>query len=67
LPAGETAPPEYVLDIDTYRNEVETDDTAAALDALHAQAFDVFDWAIGPKAREYLSAETSSKKAGGKS
>lgn len=52
--------PEYVLDIDAFRNEVKLSDTGEALDAMHAQAFDVFDWAIGPKAREYLSAEKHS-------
>lgn len=65
--AGEDVPSEYVLDIDTFRNEVTLDDTGAALDALHVQAFDVFDWAIGPKAREYLSSESASTKDGGKS
>lgn len=53
----EAVQPEYVLDIDTFRNEVALSDTGAVLDAMHAQAFDFFDWAIGPKAREYLSAD----------
>jgi uncharacterized protein (TIGR04255 family) len=61
--ASEAAQPEYVLDIDTFRNEVTLSDTRVALDAMHAQAFDVFDWAIGPKAREHLSAERPSTKA----
>lgn len=54
--------PEYFLDIDTCRNEVALGDTEAALDAIHAQSFDIFDWAIGEKTREYLSAEKSSLK-----
>lgn len=55
--------PEYFLDTDTYRNEVSLVDTEAALDAIHAQSFDIFDWAIGPKTREYLSAEKILSKA----
>lgn len=53
--SGEAVQPEYVLDIDTFRNEVKLSDTATALDVMHAQAFDLFDWTIGPKAREHLS------------
>ena len=60
---GETIFPEYLLDIDTYRNEVALSDTAKALDLMHAQAFDFFDWAIGEKAREYLSADKTPPKA----
>ncbi len=55
--------PEYLLDIDSFRNEILLSDTGVALDAMHAQVFDVFDWAIGPKAREHLSAETHSKRS----
>lgn len=58
--SGEAVPPEYVLDIDTFRNEVTLSDTGVVLDAMHAQAFDFFDWAIGPKAREHLSADRPS-------
>ena len=54
---GKVSSPEYLLDIDSYRNEVTLSDTAAALDAMHAQAFDVFDWSLGGKARSYLSKE----------
>lgn len=55
--------PEYVIDIDSFRNEITLSDTEAALDKMHAQVFDVFDWAIGPKAREHLEREGLSKKA----
>lgn len=58
----EDIPPEYVLDIDTFRTEVKLSDTAVALDALHAQAFDIFDWSLGPQAREHLSVAKLSKK-----
>jgi uncharacterized protein (TIGR04255 family) len=47
---------EYFIDIDTYRNEVQLDDVGNALHAMHAQAFDMFDWTLGPKARDYLTA-----------
>ncbi len=59
---GEPVPPEYVLDIDTYRNEVSLSDIATVLDAMHAQTFELFDWAIGPKARDFLSADKKSIK-----
>lgn len=52
---GTPVDPEYLLDIDSFRNEVSLADTESALDAMHAQAFDVFDWAIGDKARDYLT------------
>lgn len=51
----EIVSPGYLLDIDTFRNEVSLNDTDAALAAMHTQAFDIFDWAIGPKTCDYLS------------
>jgi len=60
--SGESVPPEYVLDIDVFRNEVALSDISEVIDAMHAQAFDFFDWAIGPKAREHLSVDKSSAK-----
>lgn len=51
--------PEYFVDIDGYRNEVTVSETESALDAIHAQAFDVFDWALGEKSREFLSSSTT--------
>ena len=52
-----TQPPEYLLDIDAYRNDVSVSDSEFALDAMHRQAFDVFDWCLDEKAREYLSSK----------
>ncbi|OAI23790.1 MULTISPECIES: TIGR04255 family protein [Methylomonas] len=60
--AGETIP-QYLLDIDVFRNEIQLSNTGEALDAMHAQVFDVFDWALGPKAREHLSSESHQKRA----
>ncbi|QWF71826.1 TIGR04255 family protein [Methylomonas paludis] len=60
--AGEMVP-DYLLDIDVFRNEIQLSDTGEALDAMHLQVFDIFDWAIGSKAREHLSAESSQKRA----
>ncbi|MGN6829754.1 TIGR04255 family protein [Paucibacter sp. M5-1] len=54
--------PEYMLDVDVFRNEVAVDDVSAALDVMHSQAFDVFDWSLGEKAREYLSSAGKSTK-----
>jgi uncharacterized protein (TIGR04255 family) len=47
--------PDYLVDLDVFRNGVPVDDAGKAIDAMHAQAFDVFDWAIGPAARDYLT------------
>lgn len=47
--------PDYVLDIDCFRTEVQVADVPAALDVMHMQAFDVFDWTLGAKAQEHLS------------
>lgn len=47
--------PEYTLDIDAFRNVVALNEALDALDGAHAQAFSMFDWAIGEAAREYLS------------
>ncbi|WP_185735287.1 TIGR04255 family protein [Burkholderia cepacia] len=46
--------PDYLVDLDVFRNGVAIGDAAKALEAMHAQAFNVFDWAIGPAARNYL-------------
>lgn len=54
---GQTQHPEYLLDIDSFRNDVSLSDTASALDAMHSQAFNMFDWCLGNKAREYLSSK----------
>ena len=54
---GKTRFPEYLFDIDSFRNDVALSDTEAALDVMHMQAFDVFDWCLGSKAREYLSSK----------
>lgn len=58
---GESVAPEYFIDVDTFRNETALHDVADVIHVMHAQAFDVFDWALGPKAREFLSTAKSSK------
>lgn len=52
---GATTYPNYAIDIDTYRSEVMLADVGKALDAMHKQAFDVFDWSLGSAARKFLS------------
>lgn len=59
--------PLYVLDIDTYRNEVLMEHIESALDSIHVQSFKLFDWSLGPKARESLSLDNTSKNSGGRS
>jgi uncharacterized protein (TIGR04255 family) len=49
---------EYLIDIDTFRSEVSLENVASAIDVMHQQAFDLFDWAIGEKARDFLSTVT---------
>ncbi|MFJ5236999.1 TIGR04255 family protein [Pseudomonas sp. B21-051] len=59
---GSPPKPDYLIDIDTYRSEVSLKDTAAALDIMHRQAFDLFDWSITDKARNALSADNKTRK-----
>lgn len=54
---GQPQYPEYLIDIDAYRNDVGVGDTASALDKLHSQAFNVFDWCLDSKARDFLSSK----------
>lgn len=51
----EAKPPEYLIDIDSFRNEISLSEVESSLDAIHSQAFDVFDWCIGEKSKSYLS------------
>lgn len=46
--------PDYVVDIDAYRNEVNLEHIEMAIDIMHTQAFDIFDWSLGDKARAHL-------------
>lgn len=45
----------YTIDIDCYRNESPVSEAVGLVDNLHRQAFDIFDWALGPDARAHLS------------
>jgi uncharacterized protein (TIGR04255 family) len=47
-------PQNYALDIDFYAETVEAKDVMSLVRQMHAQSFSLFDWAIGPKAREHL-------------
>jgi len=59
----DTAPPQpgvqhsqmnYVLDMDFYKEDVEEADVGKLLKSLHKEAFNLFAWAIGEKARKYM-------------
>ena len=59
----DTAPPQpgaqhgqmkYVLDMDFYKEDVEEADVGDLLRSLHDEAFSLFAWAIGEKAREHM-------------
>ena len=47
---------EYILDFDFFQENVEVKDTAELVRAMHKQEFDLFWWALGPKAQEALLA-----------
>jgi uncharacterized protein (TIGR04255 family) len=49
--------PDYILDIDAYRDEVMTADALSTLDGMRIQAYSMFQWAIGQRAKEYLLAD----------
>ncbi|MDY0961778.1 TIGR04255 family protein [Massilia sp. CFBP9026] len=57
--------PEYFIDIDSFRSEVPLNEVASALDSMHAQAFNLFDWCLGEKSREYLANPRNAKKREG--
>ena len=46
--------PEYYLDLDFSRDNVEMNDVLTTLDTLHRNQFAMFMWALGPRAKEYL-------------
>lgn len=54
--------PDYLIDIDTYRTEVALSDAGCAIDIMHQQAFDIFDWSLTDVARKSLSEEINPRK-----
>jgi uncharacterized protein (TIGR04255 family) len=62
-PTPDTPPkPDYLIDIDTYRSEVSLSNTATSIDIMHRQAFDIFDWTLTDRARDFLSEDTKTRK-----
>lgn len=55
LPGEPVPTPDYVIDIDVFRQDVAVADAQAAIERAHGQAFALFDWTLGPKARDFLS------------
>ena len=47
----------YVLDLDMYRTDVEVADLYSVLATLNADAYSLFSWCVGPKARDYMQSE----------
>lgn len=45
----------YALDVDVWKSEVQLVDTEAVLHQLHDDCFAIFDWAIGPDAKDALT------------
>lgn len=60
LAPGEPGPmPDYLIDIDVFRNEVAASDVPLALQRGHDQVFTLFDWALGPLAKAHLADQTA--------
>lgn len=49
-----TKKPEYILDFDFSKENIELTDVAAVMNVLHRNQFSMFMWALGPKALEYI-------------
>lgn len=56
-PARPAQMPDYVIDIDAFRNEVAVDDVSLAVQRCHDQAFTLFDWSLGPLAKAHLAGQ----------
>jgi uncharacterized protein (TIGR04255 family) len=59
---GTLAKPDFLLDIDTFRSEIAISDAIGAVDIMHRQAFDIFDWSLSDRARSYLSEDSVARK-----
>ncbi|KGS15481.1 TIGR04255 family protein [Pseudomonas coronafaciens] len=59
---GDQPKPEYLIDIDIFRTEISTQDVADAIEVMHQQAFDLFDWSLTDTSRDYLSKDAKVKK-----
>lgn len=46
--------PNYILDIDSYREDVTSIDALDVLDEMRQQAYSLFSWSLGPKGKEHL-------------
>lgn len=44
----------YMIDLDFFREEVAVGDAMTTLRQLHEREFALFDWSLGPKAKEHL-------------
>jgi uncharacterized protein (TIGR04255 family) len=49
---------EYILDFDFYREDVGVSEAVGVVRRLHELEFAMFDWSLGPKAKEYLGPST---------
>lgn len=57
-PGPTQRPPDYVIDIDTYRVDIPAGDVMSILDANHRQAFSLFSWALGSRAKALLQVDS---------
>jgi uncharacterized protein (TIGR04255 family) len=57
-PGPTQRPPDYVIDIDTYRVDIPAVDVMSILDANHRQAFSLFSWALGSRAKALLQVDS---------
>jgi hypothetical protein len=54
MAGSEFIAPDFLIDVDVFRSDVEVADTEERLKAMHSQAFNVFDWSLDEGAREFL-------------
>lgn len=47
----------YILDLDIFQTDVEVTDLESVLARLNGEAYSLFSWCIGPKAREHMQAD----------
>ena len=48
---------DYILDFDLFKETVEASEFSGLVHALHQQGYRLFDWMVGPKAKEYMKRE----------
>jgi uncharacterized protein (TIGR04255 family) len=53
--------PDYIIDIDSYREDIAVTNALDVLDKMRHQAYSLFSWSLGPKAQKQLLEGTGKK------